>query len=59
MYKPISSRSSVHSLRQFVPKDYKKMSKTGFGAVSGAESEDTQICTFRKIFSTDAGQLSD
>ena len=43
MYKPISSRSSVRSLRQLVPRDYKKMSKTGLGAVSGAESEDTSV----------------
>ena len=43
MYKPVSSRSSVRSLRQLVPRDYKKMSKTGFGAVSDAEREDASV----------------
>ena len=58
MYKPISSRSSVRSLRQLVPRDYKKMSKTGLGAVSGAESEDTSVAVSPEGKLTVAEQLA-
>ena len=58
MYKPVSSRSSVRSLRQLVPRDYKKMSKTGFGAVSDAEREDASVAVSPEGKLTVAEQLA-
>ena len=58
MNKPISNRSSVRNLRQLVPGNYKKMSKTGLGAISGAESEDTLVAVSHEGKLTVAEQLA-
>lgn len=58
MSKPTSSRSSVHSLQQLVPRNYKEMSKTWLGAVLSAGKEDTLVAVSPELKLMVAEQLA-